>query len=55
MLRKYKNVEPQVATHKLKDITYQIVQELTDPVHDFAPLHTEECSHVSLSRDLKSS
>lgn len=46
-LRKYMNVEHKVSNCKLKDITYQLVKELTDPVNDREPLHAPECSHVS--------
>ena len=46
-LRKYKNVEQHVGTQKFKDITYQVVTELTDPVHDVVPL-PDDCMHVSL-------
>ena len=46
LLKKYRNVEPQVSTQKLKDITYQIVQE-----HD-VNVHHPDCLHVSHTHTL---
>ena len=51
-LRKYQNVEAQVSTHKLKDTTYQAVQELTDDINDRAPSHDPSCPHVSFQSHL---
>lgn len=32
----------------MRDATYQIVKELTDPANDHAPLHPEPCYHQGI-------
>lgn len=48
LLREYHNVEQKVLTQRLRDTTYQIVKELTDPVNDHAPVHPEPCYHQGI-------